>query len=50
MLVSVNAYRYPTAILCGRVIVDDDVYVVPYAVMRADEMGENGADSDRYAF
>ncbi len=36
--VSPLAYIDPTAIICGRVIVEDFVYVGPYAVIRADEL------------
>ena len=39
--------RWPTsAIICGRVIVEDFVYVGPYAVIRADELNAAG-DMDR---
>lgn len=40
--VSPLAYIDPTAILCGRVIVEDFVYVGPYAVIRADELNARG--------
>ena len=37
-----TAYIDPTAILCGRVIVEEDVFVGPYAVIRADETDRHG--------
>ncbi|CAI0790201.1 carbonate dehydratase [Serratia quinivorans] len=40
--VSSKAYIDPTAIICGRVIVEDFVYVGPYAVIRADELNAAG--------
>ena len=40
--VSPLAYIDPTAIICGRVIVEDFVYVGPYAVIRADELNAAG--------
>ena len=41
-VVSESAFVDPTAILCGHVIVEDDVFIGPYAVIRADESDENG--------
>ena len=41
-VVSESAFVDPTAILCGHVIVEDDVFIGPYAVIRADEADENG--------
>ncbi len=35
-VVSEKAYIDPTAIICGKVIIEDYVYVGPYAVIRAD--------------
>jgi len=32
----------PTAILCGKVIVHENVFIGPYAVIRADEVDANG--------
>ena len=32
----------PTAILCGKVIVEEKVFIGPYAVIRADEVDESG--------
>ncbi|MCP5279233.1 MAG: carbonate dehydratase [Thiobacillus sp.] len=32
----------PTAILCGKVIVEENVFIGPYAVIRADEVNEEG--------
>ncbi|AML58716.1 carnitine operon protein CaiE [Serratia rubidaea] len=40
--VSAKAYIDPTAIICGRVIIGDYVYVGPYAVIRADELNADG--------
>lgn len=37
-----SAFVDPTAILCGRVIVEDNVFIGPYAVIRADEMDVKG--------
>jgi carbonic anhydrase/acetyltransferase-like protein (isoleucine patch superfamily) len=41
-VISVSAFVDPTAILCGKVIVEDDVFIGPYAVIRADETDANG--------
>ena len=40
--VSTSAYIDKTAIICGNVIIGDNVFVGPYAVIRADEVDENG--------
>ena len=37
-----SAFVDPTAILCGRVIVHANVFIGPYAVIRADEVDANG--------
>ena len=37
-----TAFVDPTAILCGRVIVGENVFIGPYAVIRADEVDEKG--------
>ncbi len=37
-----DAFIDPTAIVCGRVVVEADVYIGPYTVIRADETDENG--------
>lgn len=37
-----SAFVDPTAILCGRVIVHENVFIGPYAVIRADEMDAHG--------
>ncbi|MCG8519112.1 MAG: carbonate dehydratase [Pseudomonadales bacterium] len=37
-----DAFVDPTAILCGLVIVEANVFIGPYAVIRADEMDGNG--------
>ncbi|ADU91165.1 carbonate dehydratase [Taylorella equigenitalis] len=40
--VSESAFVDPTAIVCGKVIVGPNVFIGPYAVIRADEMDSNG--------
>ena len=40
--VSPDAFIDPTAIVCGNVIIEDNVFVGPYAVIRADEVNEEG--------
>jgi len=37
-----SAYVDPTAILCGKVIVAENVFIGPYAVIRADEVDQHG--------
>ncbi|SDV46449.1 gamma carbonic anhydrase family protein [Chitinasiproducens palmae] len=37
-----SAFVDPTAILCGLVVVEENVFVGPYAVIRADEMNQEG--------
>ena len=37
-----SAFVDPTAIICGLVIVEENVFIGPYAVIRADEMDANG--------
>lgn len=37
-----SAYIDQTAIICGKVIIHANVFVGPYAVIRADETDENG--------
>lgn len=37
-----TAYIDQTAIICGKVIIEANVFVGPYAVIRADEVDENG--------
>ncbi|HEX7972427.1 MAG TPA: carbonate dehydratase [Thiobacillus sp.] len=37
-----TAFVDPTAILCGKVIVEENVFIGPYAVIRADEVDEKG--------
>ena len=37
-----TAFVDPTAILCGKVIVSENVFIGPYAVIRADEVDETG--------
>ena len=41
-VVSESAFIDPTAIICGKVIVEDNVFVGPFAVIRADEVDEAG--------
>ncbi len=40
--VSSKAFIDPTAIVCGNVIIEDNVFVGPYAVVRADEVNDQG--------
>lgn len=37
-----SAFVYPTAIICGKVVVEENVFIGPYAVIRADEMDSQG--------
>lgn len=37
-----SAFVDPTAILCGKVVVEENVFIGPYAVIRADEVDEQG--------
>jgi carbonic anhydrase/acetyltransferase-like protein (isoleucine patch superfamily) len=37
-----TAFVDPTAILCGKVVVEENVFIGPYAVIRADELNEKG--------
>ena len=37
-----SAYIDDTAIICGRVIIEENVFVGPYAVIRADELNSQG--------
>lgn len=37
-----SAFVDPTAILCGRVVVHENVFIGPYAVIRADEVDADG--------
>ena len=37
-----TAFVDPTAILCGKIVVEENVFIGPYAVIRADEVDENG--------
>ncbi len=37
-----TAFVDPTAVICGKVIVEENVFIGPYAVIRADETDENG--------
>tara|TARA_Y100001968_G_C18862504_1_gene483289 strand:+ start:283 stop:522 length:240 start_codon:yes stop_codon:yes gene_type:complete len=41
-IVHESSFVDPTAILCGRVLVYENVFIGPYAVIRADEIDENG--------
>jgi carbonic anhydrase/acetyltransferase-like protein (isoleucine patch superfamily) len=40
--ISESAYIDPTALICGHVIIEDNVFVGPYAVIRADEIDQQG--------
>ena len=37
-----SAFVDPTAILCGKVVVEENVFIGPYAVIRADEVNDEG--------
>ncbi|NWG86191.1 MAG: carbonate dehydratase [Hydrogenophilaceae bacterium] len=37
-----SAFVDPTAILCGKIVVEENVFIGPYAVIRADEVDERG--------
>jgi carbonic anhydrase/acetyltransferase-like protein (isoleucine patch superfamily) len=37
-----SAFVDPTAILCGKIVVEENVFIGPYAVIRADEVDEHG--------
>jgi len=37
-----TAFVDPTAILCGKVVVEENVFIGPYAVIRADEVDDAG--------
>lgn len=37
-----TAFVDPTAILCGKVVVEENVFIGPYAVIRADEVNADG--------
>ena len=41
-VIATSAFVDPTAILCGKVVVEDNVFIGPYAVIRADETDEHG--------
>ncbi len=41
-VIAESAYIDATAIICGKVIIKENVFVGPYAVIRADEVDENG--------
>ena len=40
--VAESAFVDPTAILCGKVVVGENVFIGPYAVIRADEVNDDG--------
>lgn len=42
-VVAQSAFIDPTAIICGHVIIEDTVFVGPYAVIRADEVDDAGS-------
>jgi carbonic anhydrase/acetyltransferase-like protein (isoleucine patch superfamily) len=41
-VIAESAFVDPTAIICGKVVVCDNVFIGPYAVIRADEVNEAG--------
>lgn len=41
-IVHESSFVDPTAILCGRVVIHENVFIGPYVVIRADEVDENG--------
>ncbi|NYT80270.1 carbonate dehydratase [Alcaligenaceae bacterium] len=41
-LVHPSAFVDPTAILCGKVVTEENVFIGPYAVIRADEVNAEG--------
>lgn len=41
-IIDESAFIDPTAIICGKVIIKENVFVGPYAVIRADEVDEHG--------
>ena len=42
-VIHASAFVDPTAILCGKVVVEENVFIGPYAVIRADEEDETGS-------
>ena len=42
-VIAESAFIDPTAIICGKVEIHDNVFIGPYAVIRADEVDENGS-------
>jgi carbonic anhydrase/acetyltransferase-like protein (isoleucine patch superfamily) len=42
-VISESAFVDPTAILCGKIIVEENVFIGPYAVIRADETKPDGS-------
>lgn len=41
-LIAESAYVDETAIICGKVVIGENVFVGPYAVIRADEVDDSG--------
>jgi len=41
-IVPQSAFVDPTAIICGKVVIGENVFIGPYAVIRADEVNEQG--------
>lgn len=41
-VVSEKAFIDPTAIVCGKVVIEENVFIGPYAVIRADEIDDTG--------
>jgi carbonic anhydrase/acetyltransferase-like protein (isoleucine patch superfamily) len=40
--VAESAFINPTAIICGKVVIEDNVFIGPYVVIRADEVDATG--------
>ena len=38
-----SSFVDPTAIVCGKIVIAENVFIGPYAVIRADEVDESGA-------
>lgn len=41
-VIAESAFVDPTAIICGKVVIHDNVFIGPYAVIRADEIDASG--------
>ena len=42
-VIAESAYIDHTAIICGKVVIGENVFVGPYAVIRADEVDDSGS-------